>query len=126
MASIKPPLDLVKAWITFNAIDNPEARLVVKNVSKKTVDAYTVGIYCYDRYGKPVEHYLNDTHRFGGLSQTTIKPGATYGWNSYWTLHGYENTAKISVVLEDVHMTDGSTWTPKEGQRVAIEGVSKR
>jgi len=122
----QPPLKLLKALVTFNAIDNPEARVIVKNVSKKTVDAYDLGIYCFDRYGDPVNHYLYDTNRFGALSQNTIKPGQSFGSNSYWTLYGHENTAKIKVVLEKVHFTDGTTWIPAEGQEVFVEGVSKK
>jgi hypothetical protein len=120
------PLELLRALITFNSIDNPEARVLVKNVSQKIIDAYTVGIYCYDRFGDRVKHYASDTNRFGGLSQTTIKPGQTEGNDSYWTLYGHENTAKITVVLEKVHMTDGTVWSPQENQKISIEGQANR
>lgn len=122
----KPPLKLEKAWITFNSISNPEARVVVKNVSKKTVDAYTLGIYCFDRFGDPVGKYHSQSNRFGGLSQETVKPGQSNGYDGYWTLHGHENTAKIKVVLEKVHFTDGENWEPKSGQEIFIEGVSNK
>lgn len=90
------------------------------------MDAFTIGIYCYDRYGDEVKHYLNDTNRFGGISQHTIKPSKSHGYNSYWTLHGHENTSKIKVVLEKVHMTDDSVWEPVKDQEVWIEGESSK
>lgn len=124
--SIKPPLRLMKAMVTFNSIDNPEARVVVRNVSRKTVDAFTVGIYCYSRFGDPVNHYVDDTNKFGGMAQETIRPGQTIGADHGWTLYGHDNTAKIKAVLEKVHMTDGSVWKPKSGQEVAIWGTSHR
>ncbi len=123
---IKPPLQLVKAMITFNAISNPEASVVVKNVSKKTVDAYTIGIYCYDRYDQPVNHYLYNTNLFEGISQHTVKPSKSIGYDYIWTLYGYENTSKIEAVLEKVHMTDGTVWEPIEGQKVSIKGTSSK
>jgi outer membrane murein-binding lipoprotein Lpp len=121
--SIKPPLTLIEAQVTLNAIDNPEARVIVQNTSRKTVDAFTVGIYCYDRYGSPVNHYAYKNNRYGGLSQVTISPGQTTGYNYRWTLHGHENTAKIKVVLEKVHMTDDTVWTPQAGREISVEGV---
>jgi tetratricopeptide (TPR) repeat protein len=123
---IKPPLQLVKAMVTFNVISNPEASVVVKNVSKKTIDAYTIGIYCYDRYDQPVNHYLYDTNRFGGICQNTVKPGKSIGYDYLWTLYGHENTSKIEAVLEKVHMTDGTVWEPIEGQKVSIKGTSSK
>lgn len=124
--SKKPPLQLVKTWVGFNAIDNPEVYVVVKNIGKKTVDAYTLGIYCYDRYGNPVNHYLDNTNRYGALSQNTIKPRQSFGNNYYWTLYGHENTSKIKVILEKVHMTDGTEWFPIDGQEISIEGKSSK
>lgn len=124
--SIKPPLQLVKTWVGFNSIDNPEAYLVVKNISKKTIDAFNVGVYCFDRYDNPVNHYLYDTNKFGGISQDTIKPGQSHGYNNYWTLFGHENTSKIKVVLEKVHMTDGTEWVPANGQEISINGKSSK
>jgi hypothetical protein len=122
----KPPLELIKAWVGHNIIGNPEAHVIVKNASKKKVDAFTIGIYCYDRFDKAVNEYGVGSNRFGGLSQNTISPGKTFGYNRYWTLFGHENTAKIKVELEQVHMTDGTTWTPQGNQKITIEGVSKK
>jgi tetratricopeptide (TPR) repeat protein len=106
----KPPLEILKLGVTFNSIDNPEARLVVKNTSNKTIDAYEVKILTFDNYNEPVNHYLYDNNIFGAISQDIIKPGQTFGYDYYWTLHGYENTTKIKAVLVSVHFTDDSTW----------------
>lgn len=121
--SIKPPLELVEADVTLNVISHPQVSVIVKNISNKTVDAYTVGIYCYDRFGNEVKHYAYGTNRYGGLCQRTISPGNSTGSNYYWTLHGHENTAKIDVVLEKVHFTDDTSWIPQSSQRVSAKGV---
>lgn len=115
------PIYFISAKVTFNAIDNPEASIQLKNISTNTIDAYTVGIYCYNRYGNAVNHYAYNTNRYGGLSQDTILPDDTD--YDTWTLFGHENTAKIKVVIEKVHFTNGKTWYPK-GNVISIEGVS--
>jgi hypothetical protein len=119
----KPPLEFVEAWIQLNIISNPEARVVVRNVSNRTVDAYTLDIYCYDRFDTPVNDILHHSNQYPVIAQKTIGPGGTYGYNSYWTLHSHETTTKIHVVLVKVHFTDGDTWTPAHGQEVSIDGV---
>lgn len=119
--SSRSPAYFVAAGVTFNEIGNPEATVYLKNISSNTIDAYTVGIYCYNRFGNAVNHYTYNTNRCGGLSQNTINPDDTD--YSIWTLYGHENTAKIKVVLEKVHFTNGKTWYPK-GKAISIEGVS--
>lgn len=122
--SIKPPLKLVGARVTFNCIGNPEAGVLVRNVSRKTVDAYTIRIYCYDRFGDPI-NYLNESNYQGGISQDTLRPGRSSGYDT-WTLYGRETTAKIRVELRKVHMTDGTEWEPQANQQVAVWGYSKK
>ncbi|MBP2651621.1 MAG: hypothetical protein H6Q74_2446 [Firmicutes bacterium] len=117
------PLELVEAEVKLNDSGNPEARVVVKNISPKTVDAYMVGIFCYDRFGDKVKPYAQGSNRFSGINQRTVRPGQTFGDDYYWTLRGHENTTKIEVVLEKVHFTDGTMWIPKAGQRIAIKGA---
>jgi len=119
--SIKPPLQLVKAQIVFNVLGYPEAKVIVKNTSSKIVDAYTVSIYCYDNFNNPVKKYNADSNKFGGISQDIINPGQSNGYDGTWTLHGHENTTKIKVVLDKVHMSDNSTWTPQKGQEISVE-----
>ena len=116
----KPPLELQKVWITFNSIGTPEARLRVKNVSDKTIDAFKVQFYCFDNFDSPVEHYLYDTNIFSAISQDTIEPGTVTGDNTYWTLYGYDTTTKAKARLGEVHFTDGTTWQPEEDQIVEI------
>lgn len=106
----KPPLKVLKAWVTFNSIGNPEARVRVKNVSDKTIDAYTLAILTFNNFNKPVEHYLDETNVFGAIAQHTIKSGRTIGDNYYWTLFGHDNTTKIKAILKEVHFTDDTTW----------------
>ncbi len=123
LKKIGSPIYFISAYVTFNAIENPGAMIAIENISKDTIDAYTVGIYCYNRFGEPVNHYLYHTNRFGGISQETIKPNEEKFGES-WTLFGHENTSKIKVILEKVHFTNGKTWYSKKGEPVYIKGVS--
>lgn len=120
--AIKPPLQLMYGFVRKNVINNPTAGLVLKNISNKTIDAYTVEIHCYNNYGEPVRHYASGSNVCRGISQESIAPGATYGYNYVWTLHGLENTTKVDIELVKVHCTDGTVWTPEAGQRVSVKG----
>lgn len=106
------PVWFLDASISFNAIDDPEAKISLMNISSKIIDAYTVDIYCYDRFGRPVVHYAHDSNVFGGKSKDTIQPGDTD--KAAWRLHGHENTSKIKVFIREVHFSDGGTWSPKK------------
>ncbi|RKD20959.1 hypothetical protein BEP19_14835 [Ammoniphilus oxalaticus] len=115
----KPPLELLKSWVTFNSIGNPEARIRLKNITNKSVDAFDVKILTFDNYNQPVNHYLYKENIFSGVSQDIINPGITTGDNYYWTLHGHDNTTKIKTVLVRVHFTDDSVWeNPNWSQEV--------
>ncbi|QQS37037.1 MAG: hypothetical protein IPM56_03530 [Ignavibacteriales bacterium] len=116
------PLYFHKASVTFNSIDNPEAYISLRNISEKTIDAYTLKILCYDRFDNPVKDGLYGDNNFGAISQETISP---LSYNSgKWTLYGHENTAKIKVFIDKVHFTDGTTWRPSKGKNPTIEGKS--
>lgn len=120
--SRKSPLELVDTYLKLNSISNPEVYLVVKYISNKTIDAYDVAFHCYDRYDEPVNHYLYN-NRFEAISQKTIKPGETFGYEYFWTLYGHENTTKVKAVLKRVHMTDDTVWIPEYDQEVSVEEV---
>lgn len=121
--SAKYPLALMSAEVSLNDGGKPEVRVIVKNISRKTIDAYTVGIYCFDRFGNQVKRNGFGSNRYAGINQSTVRPGETFGSDYFWTLHGQDNTAKIEVVLEKVHFTDDTVWLPQEGQKIAIKGV---
>lgn len=119
--AIKPPLQLIRGTMERNAINNPMAGVIVKNISDKIIDAYTVKIHCYNNYGDPVKQYGYDSNVYGGISQERIYPGREDGYNTFWTLYGHENTTKVEIVLVKVHCTDGTLWTPEAGQRVFVK-----
>jgi LysM repeat protein len=118
--SDRAPLRFVSARVSFNVIGNPEAWLAVRNQSVKTVDAYEVSIYCYNRFSEPVRHYAYGSNRFKGISQGVLMPGE--GSEDCWTLYGHENTTSFKAVVDRIHMTDGTVWRPKKGHRVEIRG----
>ena len=57
------PIYFVSAQVNFNSIGTPEANLVIKNISKKVIDAYDIKVYCYDRFDRPVP--VSYTHLVG-------------------------------------------------------------
>jgi hypothetical protein len=108
----KIPLKVVRTEVSFNSIGIPEGNVTIQNLTKKTIDAYEVDIYCINGYGKPVYHYYYDTNKFEGISQrNSLKFGDSQ--SDTWTLYGHENTTKIRAVIVSVHFTDGTVWKKK-------------
>ncbi len=109
--SINSPLAMSEASVSFNSIGIPEANLSVYNITDKEIDAFEITILCYDNYNRPVNHYLYKVNSFKGLSQDTIQSGDES--SGTWTLHGYENTTKIKIILKSVHYKRYGAWYPK-------------
>jgi hypothetical protein len=109
--SLGSPLAFVEANVSYNSIGIPEANLSALNINNNNIDAFEVSILCYDNYNRPVNHYLYRTNAFKGISQEIIEPNnETFGT---WTLYGYENTTKVSIVLKSVHYKGKGAWFPK-------------
>lgn len=108
------PLCFIDVEVTYNIIGNPEVNVIPQNVSSKGIDAYTIQVYCYDNFNKPVNHNLKQTNLFSAISQDYQAPYRDNYLASTWTLYGHENTTKVKVYLVKVHFWDGTTWTPKD------------
>ena len=104
--SYNSPIAFLYAAITYNSIGVPQASISIKNITKKTIDAYTIRIECYNNFDRPVNHI--DGNIFQGISQETINPNEEDLFNT-WVLHGFDNTTKIKISLREVHFTDGTT-----------------
>lgn len=121
--SIKPPVELLEAITKKNMIGEPMVSLGIKNNSQKTIDAYTISVYCYNNFNVALQEFGAGSDHFKGISQHSIAPGQTAGYDGrFWTLHGFETATKVEVVLEKIHFTDDTTWTPAKGQRVSVKG----
>ena len=120
------PLSLVSARLDYDVIGQPTVSTTVKNIAPQDVVAYTVEVHCWDRFDQPVNHsMLRDDNVFSGISQRTIRPGRTEGQDRFWTLHFFENTAKVKVILTKARLKDGSEWTSAE-EEVSISAESRR
>jgi hypothetical protein len=117
----KIPLCLLEVEIIFNEIGTPVLNLMVQNVSKKSIDAYTIQAYCYDNFNKPVSHYLKSTNVFTGISQEMQAPDRDNYMPERWTLFGYENTTRVKVYLTKVHFYDNTTWSPTDKKITMIK-----
>lgn len=120
--SRKIPLYLHAANVTLNSIGNPEANIIVANISNDTIDAYRVAIHCFNNFGEQVIHYSKGTNVFTGISQDKIYPSVVSDYPDTWTLYGLENTRKIKVYLISVHFTNGKTWTCPNRSWAVVEG----
>lgn len=124
------PIGFYYADLTTNVIGNPEVNLTVMNISKKTIDATEVEIYCYNRFGEPVKKYSTGSNICTGISQTlivTCDPNAEFSDDNFcnqtmtWTLYGQELTTNVKIYLKRVHFEDGTNWINPNKQIMKIE-----
>jgi len=108
------PVAVISGEITIDSANVKYLDMSVRNVSKKSIDAYQVQVLCYDRYGKPVRHYVYRTNIFKGQSQTVISPD---GYDSSsWYLHGFDLVSEARIRIISVHYQDGSIWKRKTSE----------
>ena len=106
-------LPVIKKTVIYNAIDNPEAQLVVFNKTGKVVDAFMVNFLCTDNYGKAVRKYRSGSAWFRGIFQSQgdigiIKPGNQE--ILIFTLFGQERTTQIGAVkVYNIHYNERLT-----------------
>ncbi len=106
------PLEFVSCKLKTDTVGVPYLYIRVKNISDKTIDAYIIQTYFYDRWGNPCNHYLKHTNVFTGNSNEIIDPNNLSPSNRYWYLHGYESITEIEAEVIKVHFQDGSIWEP--------------
>lgn len=102
------PLKIQGKSITYNAIGVPEANVVLKNVSDKTIDAIKVRIYPYDTYDNRVYNFGGEGTFKGIAQRINIDPNYRDAYT--WTLNLFDNATKFNVEVYSVHFTDGTTW----------------
>ena len=120
-----PPVQPAGGYIEIDSAGVPYVHAVWTNVSNKIIDAYKVKILCFDRYGKPVRHYLNRTNVLQGQAQRLIYPTLKSPEEIYWYMHGFDLLTVADVTVTSVHFTDGTEWKPLKGvtppsQRVTL------
>lgn len=124
------PLLLETSHINYNSIGIPLLSVSCANTSDKTIDAFTVNLYCYDNFNKRVNHYLHKNNVFKGICQETIYAGSKFDGTYFnWTVYGHENTTKFIPIITEVHFTDNTTWSLSEpaiiyAQTVADDTIS--
>ena len=124
----EPVISFESFSVEQNIAGTPEVQLVLKNNdSTKTINAYKVEIFAYDNYGKRLSAFgYNLDECFRGISQREIGPGETSGYDTYWAMYGYDNGTKFVLYLTSIHYTDGTEWTPIEGQAVTCTYYLKK
>ncbi len=108
------PLAIAESYITKNSMDVPRANLIVRNLSKKTIDTLEIQFTCYDASGNPTDDYQT-------LDRTVIEakypshlsnidPSMSYVL--YIDLYSNTKTTKIgNFKIKKITFTDGSTWS---------------
>ena len=106
------PLVISTQRISNNSIGEALSSVTAKNTSAKTIDAFTIYVYCYDNFNHRVNHYVDGTNIFQGIKQDKIKPNESINSTDYyWTMHGFDNTTKIETVVKEIHYTDNTSWS---------------
>ena len=95
-------------YINFYGIN----AIVKNNTPDKVVKQFSIGMLAYDKDGYPLIIDSPDVLKQGYAENCNIKPGATYGKDTYWSLYN-DNEDKIKTVLAcviDVKYYDDTEW----------------
>lgn len=108
-AKIVFPIDFTSSSITTDSIGYPEFNVVIKNKSKKTIDAIEIITKFTNNFGDPVNEYgIADKPYFKGRLQEKITPGAST--DGSWSIMSFSGATKIKdLEVYRIHYTDGTT-----------------
>lgn len=117
------PLVFLAAEISYDMEGTPVLRLLVQNLTHKTIGPYTIEVYCYDNDNRPVNHEKKGTNLFVGKSQFLTQ----CLWNTYfpdsWELKGYPKATRLKIYLRQVDFWDGASWIPSDKSLTLVESV---
>ena len=107
---LKHTIKIKKAYLSSpNSAGGVDAHFIWKNVSKKTVKYLNWSGYPINAVGDPVSCEVRRVTESGGMVTGPIKPGATYGYGTYWECLWYNYSAKKLVLIEiNIEYMDGS------------------
>lgn len=108
---LKNTIKIKKVYLSSpNSAGGVDAYLVWKNVSNKTIKYLSWRGYPLNAVGDPVSCEVRRTIEGGGKVTGPIKPGATYGYGTYWDCLWYNYSAK-KLVLTGIYIEymDGSS-----------------
>lgn len=108
---LKNTIKIKKSYLSSpNSAGGVDAHLVWKNVSNKTIKYLNWSGYPINAVGDPVSCEARGTIEGGGKVTGPIKPGATYGYGTYWDCLWYNYSAK-KLVLTGIYIEymDGSS-----------------
>jgi len=114
------PLKLLAPRMARNSLDEKELYVRVENIAPQAIVAFEVRVYCYDRFGDPVEGLLGSGNGLLLIFQEKrIAPGKTLE-DSYHTLHFRELTTKVKIVMVRILFENGEAWKPKPGDEISL------
>lgn len=109
-----PPLFLESATASDNSIGIPVVGVTVTNSSQSAIDAFTVEIRCYDRFGRTVKRIRSNIYK--GIVQPDDPVEAGGYHEPEWVLHGFGTATVFKVRIVDVHFVDGRKWRAPANQ----------
>jgi hypothetical protein len=101
------PLNIQKAWISENAIDEPVLNMKLFNIGDSNITAYCAEIFCFNKFDEPVLG-LNRTNRVSAIGQETTRIGEQIVHTI--TLHFRETVGKVKIVITRLKFENGEEW----------------
>ena len=115
------PVSLESLLIVKNSVKTPNAKLHVKNITSKKIDAMKVTFYATNgfdewiREGERIEHEQ--------IAQNfLLQPNDTIQLE--WNLYGLDDGVNFMARVTSVHFTDGTTWRTTDDQYVSVASKS--
>jgi hypothetical protein len=116
------PVSFYEAALFYDVIGTPNLRVSLCNNTNTTVDAFKARVSCYNRFDEPVNNIFYNSNKGAIINQPNppIRPDECGGWLTAYALYFQEETAKVKVVLTEIHFTNGKTWRPNKGHTISI------
>lgn len=88
-------------------------QIILKNKTDKNIVNANITIIGNDSDGNRVKFSNNNSENYffyGALSDIDIKKGEVWGEKYNWSINSLEKISSISVCIQSIEFTDGSTW----------------
>lgn len=115
------PVSLESLLIVKNSVKTPNAKLHVKNVTSKNIDALKVTFYATNGFDEWIRKGGNIENE--QIAQNfLLQPNDTIQLE--WNLYGLDEGVNFMARVTSVHFADGTTWRTTDDQYVSVASKS--